>query len=93
MAGPLLSQGRKEYFCGGKCQRAKKQKRVGDSRPRRGSNRSTGSKYPFPWFRFHAKFSAGCGRVAELADAQDLGSCGVIRAGSTPVAPTTLALT
>ncbi len=29
-----------------------------------------------------------CGRVAELADAQDLGSCGVIRAGSTPVAPT-----
>jgi hypothetical protein len=28
------------------------------------------------------------GRVAELADAQDLGSCGVIRAGSTPVAPT-----
>ena len=30
------------------------------------------------------------GRVAELADAQDLGSCGVIRAGSTPVAPTTL---
>ena len=28
------------------------------------------------------------GRVAELADAQDLGSCGVIRAGSTPVVPT-----
>ena len=28
------------------------------------------------------------GRVVELADTQDLGSCGEIRAGSTPVAPT-----
>lgn len=29
-----------------------------------------------------------CGRVAELADAKDLGSFGAILAGSTPVAPT-----
>lgn len=28
------------------------------------------------------------GRVAELADARDLGSRGVIRVGSTPIAPT-----
>jgi hypothetical protein len=28
------------------------------------------------------------GRVAELADAKDLGSFGAILAGSTPVAPT-----
>ena len=39
---------------------------------------------PPPGRRFHPSL----GRVAELADAQDLGSCGVIRAGSTPVAPT-----
>ena len=33
-----------------------------------------------PW-QYHALTSA---RVAELADAQDLGSCGVTRPGSTP---------
>ena len=33
------------------------------------------------------------GRVAELADALDLGSNGVIRAGSTPVVPTNILLT
>ncbi len=33
------------------------------------------------------------GRVAELADAKDLGSFGAILAGSIPVAPTNLQLT
>ena len=33
------------------------------------------------------------GRVAELADAKDLGSFGAILAGSTPVAPTRFAVT
>jgi hypothetical protein len=35
-----------------------------------------------------AKMPGWSGRVAELADAKDLGSFGVILAGSTPVAPT-----
>jgi hypothetical protein len=35
-----------------------------------------------------AKLLAHSGRVAELADAKDLGSFGAILAGSTPVAPT-----
>ena len=33
-------------------------------------------------------YNAATGRVAELADAKDLGSFGAILAGSTPVAPT-----
>src|SRR5947209_2977162 len=40
------------------------------------------------WQCFSLAAFTPCGRVAELADAQDLGSCGAIRAGSTPVAPT-----
>ena len=35
-----------------------------------------------------AKMPQRFGRVAELADAKDLGSFGAILAGSTPVAPT-----
>ena len=46
-----------------------------------------------PAFRFTARAAAAkimpeSGRVAELADAKDLGSFGAILAGSTPVAPT-----
>jgi hypothetical protein len=40
-----------------------------------------------------AKILQRFGRVAELADAKDLGSFGVILAGSTPVAPTILTVT
>jgi hypothetical protein len=38
----------------------------------------------------HSENARQCGRVAELADAKDLGSFGAILAGSTPVAPTIL---
>jgi methylenetetrahydrofolate reductase (NADPH) len=41
------------------------------------------------WFFAGSRHHAGePGRVVELADTQDLGSCGAIRAGSSPVAPT-----
>lgn len=41
----------------------------------------------FTGHRFKANYTAD-GHVAELADAMDLGSIGVIRVGSTPIVPT-----
>ena len=46
----------------------------------------------FTLVRTTTKMPRQFGRVAELADAKDLGSFGAILAGSTPVAPTILRL-
>ena len=46
------------------------------------------AKREFTVLRHPAKMLRQAGRVAELADAKDLGSFGAILAGSIPVAPT-----